>query len=62
MSTAHSTPHRRAARAGRAPAQQPAAEQHPHGGGPVRSALRKAGIVVGTVARVTLLGRDGVDL
>jgi hypothetical protein len=38
---------------------------HPGNGrreNPVRTALRRAGILVDTVARVTILGRDGVDL
>ncbi|MGA5703356.1 hypothetical protein [Peterkaempfera bronchialis] len=60
MSTAHLTSHPRAVTVPRQASRQ--APPPVHGGNPLKSALRKAGILAGTVARVTLLGRDGVDL
>lgn len=67
MSTAHIGPSGGAARSPRLPTQQQPPPEH--GGGPaghhdnpLKAVLRRAGILVGTVARVTILGRDGVDL
>ncbi|WP_162824232.1 hypothetical protein [Peterkaempfera bronchialis] len=64
MSTAHLTSHPRAVTVPRQASRQASRQAPPpvHGGNPLKSALRKAGILAGTVARVTLLGRDGVDL
>ncbi|WP_377270674.1 hypothetical protein [Peterkaempfera sp. SMS 1(5)a] len=69
MSTAHINPSGRSpGQAPRVPPQQtpPATHgSHPgtgHHDNPLKSALRRAGILVGTVARVTILGRDGVDM
>ena len=69
MSTAHVTGHgSRPARVSRVPELHRQHQTHSGGpaedahGKPLKSALRKAGILAGTVARVTILGRDGVDL
>ncbi|MCD0485730.1 hypothetical protein [Streptacidiphilus sp. ASG 303] len=67
MSSADLTPRPPTGPPPRVPPQQE--PPHPHGsspapghhGHPLMTAVRRAGILVGTAVRVAVLGRDGVD-